>query len=243
MSQKRFFFRFSAAALVIAVWSTYRHRKPRRRRDGDVPNEKQRKKSFTGVSKIIVVTGATRSGKTTFARKYQKYQKSIGVACHLLSLDEFRAYTLLKRKRIVDAFGRRDWEDPRNIAWKHFEEMLGDVRDKGINGERCRIIVVEGFCILHSQYVRENADAIVYIDIDRDTCKSRRSRSKNPAPSGWTFDEYFDRCIWPRHEAYCRIVRSASIALRDPSTFIQANGTDSPNIIFESARRALENSQ
>ena len=163
----------------------------------------------------VGIAGATRSGKTTLAAALARASSASGregSPVRSLSLDDFRAFTLLGR-RVVDAEGRRDWETPDNIA---FDELVAAIEAAAADAASAAsaasaedaattaagLVVVEGFCLLADPRVAALLDLVLVVDVDEATCRERRARTcKRPAPDAWQDDAegYFAQRIWPRH--------------------------------------------
>merc|ERR1712061_563601 len=62
-----------------------------------------------------------------------------------------------------------------------------------------RVVLVEGYCILHDEFVSGILDRVVWVELDESTCCKRREHW----PDGWlSKEEYFDSCVWPAHRRY-----------------------------------------
>ena len=95
--------------------------------------------------------------------------------------------------------GRRNWETPNNI---NFEVLLRDVKDS-VERKSVDVLLLEGFCVLENKSIREMSHVVFHLDISKDQCRGRPCRSCHSHPKkDWTFDQYFDKVIWPVHMEY-----------------------------------------
>jgi uridine kinase len=142
---------------------------------------------------VVVVSGCSGSGKT--------------------SLAEAVAARFVRGKCVsLDAFYRRDlgpeesWESPDSIAW---DALLAEL-------ERCaalyRVVVLEGFCVLHDPRVAARADLVVRLECSREEAMRRRVARDGAADSEDpdNTSEYYERAVWPAHLEYAR--RTADVA-------------------------------
>jgi uridine kinase len=140
---------------------------------------------------VVAVSGCSGSGKT--------------------SLAEAVAARFVRGKCVsLDAFYRRDlgpqesWESPDSIAW---DALLAEV-------ERCaalyRVVVLEGFCVLHDPRVAARADLVVRLECSREEAMRRRVARDAAAEDLDNTREYYERAVWPAHLEYTR--RTADVA-------------------------------
>lgn len=188
---------------------------------------------------VVGITGATRSGKSTVARSLFQEFESPNRFVGLVQLDNYRKFTLRGGERIVDAMGRRNWEDPENIAWKEFEAAVDQVVLQASHSQDRAIVFLEGFCLLFSPLVRDRLDSVLWIEIDYATCRERRKTALCPMPKGWQFSEYFDKVLWPAYESYKQMSTTqmtSELLLRSTDMI---DGTLPPQDVLEMASRLI----
>lgn len=66
----------------------------------------------------------------------------------------------------------------------------------------CDIVIVEGFCILHSLELRSILHGLVWVETDGPTCLKRRVAAGS-FPRGWQcVEDYFAQCVQPFQAGY-----------------------------------------
>ena len=88
---------------------------------------------------------ANSPGKSTVARALLSELKPLLPEMRSLHLDDFRAFSLEGKQRVVDDSGRRDWESPTNIAWQSFQSAI-DRAVTEISCEVCEDLCVSALC-------------------------------------------------------------------------------------------------
>lgn len=107
---------------------------------------------------IIGITGPSSSGKTTISKILAKKLKA-----KLIHSDDYWKY---HNKNIPSRKEWKKWEHPSSI---NFNRLL-----KEIAKSKNRIIIVEGFHMLHNKKVRKLLDLKIYIDIPNHLIIKRR---------------------------------------------------------------------
>ncbi len=67
------------------------------------------------------------------------------------------------------------------------------------------VLVIEGFCLLYSSFIRSVANLSVYLEVDREVARERR-RSRDSFVNARI--SYFDELIWPHHMMYLHFLES-----------------------------------
>lgn len=142
---------------------------------------------------VIGMTGSTRSGKSTLATRLAQ---ALGHdACAVVGQDDFR----LSGKNVpedsweeVNGDWLRNWETPSLTNWVAFEGAIEQVAATG------RVVLAEGYSLLHSECVRRMLHGVIWVEIDESTCWERR----HSYPRGWDRAAYFSQCIWTAHRRY-----------------------------------------
>ena len=82
--------------------------------------------------KVILISGPSSSGKTTFARKLQLHLRVLGIKALPISLDN---YYIRKEEMPKNEEGEPDFESPESINYRRFNENLSEL----INGKEAII--------------------------------------------------------------------------------------------------------
>ncbi|CAK0804047.1 unnamed protein product [Prorocentrum cordatum] len=143
---------------------------------------------------VIGITGSTRSGKSTLAARFAR---AFGPdACAIVGQDDFRfpgADVPEDSWVEVDGVWLRNWETPSLTDWIAFEGAIQQA------AATRRIVLAEGYSLLHSERVRRMLCGVIWVEIDELTCWQRRGHSY---PQNWDRDAYFSQCIWSAHQRY-----------------------------------------
>lgn len=144
---------------------------------------------------VVGLTGPTKAGKSTLAEGVcaALHASDAGiVSCEVVQQDFHRTREEFWMKhRDVHL---PDWDSPERCD---IRALLISVEEAAA---RSRVVLVEGFCLMHDKRVRALFDRVVWLELDESTCRERRV---SHWPDGWhSSDEYFDECVWPAHKRY-----------------------------------------
>ncbi len=136
------------------------------------------------IMKLILITGGSASGKTTFANKLKDVLQDLTV----INLDNYYydEKTLIKKQN-----GKLNWDDPKAFDWKLLELDIkklfkGEtvhkstfVYGKNVRGEEeiikpNKYVILEGIFSPYLKEVRDMASTIIYLDADEDIRYKRR---------------------------------------------------------------------
>jgi nicotinic acid mononucleotide adenylyltransferase len=145
--------------------------------------------------RVIGVAGCTRSGKSTLSQYLQTFLQESGYLVEQVALDDFFGAMPFATVKLSSGMTFPDLESPLALRWTDFASRV-DECVRSLKGDRLSFIIVEGFLLYHFESVRKHCDVALYIDLDRDTCRLRRMRTK-AVP-----DEYFDELLWPHFQRY-----------------------------------------
>lgn len=141
---------------------------------------------------IVGISGATRSGKGTLAKKMY-YELGGKENCIWLCQDGFFLYN-----KIYDELNG-NWEDPRALDHDAFlakiKKAIDNLKSKE-DKEKTKYIVLEGFLLFYDKRIVELLDYKIWMNISRKVCYHRRMTTKPVKP------EYFDKNLWPGHLEY-----------------------------------------
>ncbi len=155
---------------------------------------------------IVGICGPSGSGKSSLARKLAKT-----FAGTLISTDD---YFFLNPPHKKYRSKGKNWELPQNVDWQALATVLRGLKlGRTVVGRRMmwetetykarsllarRLIVVEGFLLLHDKRIRSLLDFAVYLDVSDEVGIQRRmKREKSTKNERWfrtvTFPEYAKR--------------------------------------------------
>lgn len=135
---------------------------------------------------IIGIGGVSRAGKTMLSEKlkkhYEKNKKSVQVFCQ----DEYvKSKTTLSKVQ-----GFPDWERPSTIKW--------DALISAIERSTADVKIVEGLFAFYAASIRTMYDHKIFIEIDKHTFESRRSKEKR-----WDEEpEWYANHVWKSYLKY-----------------------------------------
>lgn len=163
--------------------------------------QRMSQKRITKSAHVVFVTGASRSGKTTFSRALVNLFKHRGMDAAIVSQDDFRVAS----REVV--MGRKSWEDRNATDWN---KMLQGVQSEQ---EKNDFVIVEGYCLFYGpQILIDLADDVVYMKLSLQLCKARRRTFPNQeryGMMGWeSMNQYVEQCVWPFHQAYEQMLSS-----------------------------------
>jgi len=154
-----------------------------------------------GNSLLVLLTGASRCGKTTLAKKFERDP----LLSSVVHQDDFfhESSDMPKRKFHGSFINVSYWDAAASLrlldleaAVKHALRATADTR---------RVVVVEGHGVLHSEFLRQTADKIVLINVDKWTCFERR-RDAASAGRRQCYLAYLE-AMWADH---CALFTSAT---------------------------------
>jgi len=162
----------------------------------------------------IGISGASCSGKTTVASMLEKTLPWCSVinqdkyyyeedSCHhvksanMINWEVLSAFNMEKMKEDISVVSKNLLKGPppcenNTIAYPGF---------KSIKMRLCPVLIVEGIVIFKDQDLFNLCDKKYFVEIDRDTCQSRRqSRVWDPEGDNWEENpEYFESVAWPEY--------------------------------------------
>ena len=171
---------------------------------------------------VIGITGISRSGKSTLAKKLAEFYNTKNV----LYMDDF-----LVHKGILKTDNKwkngtspiADWEDPNCYDIDKFIYKLEELKSNrnyttNLNNN---IIIVEGFLLFSRKDVFDLVDYKIYIDIDKEVARERRKSTKF-----YHSDYYFDEYIWKGFhnnlKQFNRLDKNTMVLPCDDTNFIKA---------------------
>jgi len=138
---------------------------------------------------FVGIAGPTRGGKSTLAQTLQ---------------EQYPGSALLHQDRYFKLGG----ETPDCIDWRRMKKDLRKLLTSAgaeAHASKCaRMVIAEGFLLFADAELESWFGVRLFLQLDRDTCYERRLASKKAGLAGDRFDRYFDRNIWPAHEAHGR---------------------------------------
>lgn len=164
--------------------------------------------------RVILLTGASRSGKSTLARAIERHFGRATTAT--LAQDTYRLHmppVLVK--------GRRCWEGAEFTDWNRLQQAVDDAKT------RASLVIVEGYTLCDGPPEFVNAATTVYfIDCTIEQCISRRASfptREKYGDQGWDDAEAYVRgCVWPKHEQYAARMSGSKLCRLDASTTVDA---------------------
>lgn len=138
---------------------------------------------------IIAIGGCTCSGKTTLCSLIEERMSHL--RCHSLHLDDF--YFL----NVADD----QWEEPSSLDFDSFFEKIETHRRSGLFD----LLLIEGFLIFHDVRIRRIADISIFLFVDREESRHRRSLRD---PFVLANPLYFEQMIWPKYLQHNQFILS-----------------------------------
>mmetsp|Transcript_55924 Transcript_55924/g.166365 ORF Transcript_55924/g.166365 Transcript_55924/m.166365 type:complete len:253 (-) Transcript_55924:279-1037(-) len=142
------------------------------------PEQSRRHQSgSTGPAPVVGIAGATRLGKSSPARLLAE-DLGAGV-CAVVAQDNCRrtgSKVAVESWIDMDGTWPRNRETPNQTDWPALE------RDVERAASNARIVLVEGFCLLHSHRLCRLLHGLIWVEIDAVACKSRRRACPKGGP-------------------------------------------------------------
>ena len=172
-------------------------------------------------AKLVFIAGCSQSGKTTLAANLKK---KLGGNVHVVHQDGFctgsggAAAGGNSKKRARDE--PPNWEGGQFTNWP---KMCAEIEHRRTRNLPNAMVIVEGYTLFYDhpelQACRERADAIIVLEIGKETCQKRRRSF--PSNGGWgSADDYVRGAVWPHYEEHelPRINRAAGRIIRIDGT-------------------------
>jgi uridine kinase len=179
---------------------------------------------MTVTTKIIGISGASGSGKSTFAQELAKLLPQSRVICS----DTYFKKELPKMISPMDGQEYPDWNHPDSIEREPFRQAILAAREEGVP-----YILVEGAYIFCLPEILELLDLKIYIDATIEMRIFRRIRRN--VQKGQTIDfigGYYLKCARFREKEY-------SLPSRKYADLLVDNENGFGNMVEETARRIM----
>lgn len=135
-------------------------------------------------SKLILIGGMSRSGKSSLA---QAIQKAIPNTIHL-DQDDF----VLPENSLPRIDNRIDWELPETIDWNGLREQIS------IAESQADLIIIEGIFAFRDKEINQKADLKVYLNIEKtEFLEYRRLEERWGKEPEWYLDH-----VWQAHQKH-----------------------------------------
>ena len=146
-------------------------------------------------ARILAISGASCSGKTTLAKRLRNRLAKEGLTVHVIHVDD-HGVPRANRKH------QASFEDPENVNWTSLAEAV-------VASATCAdVLIVEGFCLLdaHEQFpsLHGMVHALIWLDTTRKLVIRHRALTRYPRGHWHDMEEYVQKCLWPAHEDYKR---------------------------------------
>eukprot|EP01065_Artemidia_motanka_P033567 TRINITY_DN40573_c0_g1_i1.p1 TRINITY_DN40573_c0_g1~~TRINITY_DN40573_c0_g1_i1.p1 ORF type:complete len:185 (+),score=57.90 TRINITY_DN40573_c0_g1_i1:48-602(+) len=144
------------------------------------------------MQRAVLVTGPSGSGKSTLADALAEELRGEGRQVRVLKQDSYFFGEFIPYSRCKDD----TLERPDRVKW---DEFVAHAAEAG----RDTVVILEGHSVLNCDELVKLAGLIVYLDVGRDTCRTRRvGRRSRPEADNAALRAYFDAHVWPAHERY-----------------------------------------
>lgn len=174
--------------------------------------EKHRKRKASG--KLIGLTGASTSGKTTLARKLDTLLRQKGYLTKVISQDDHKCSPYA-----ASCNGKITWEDPSRTDWQKLSNSIFEQQ------QLFDFVIVEGFSLFYlPTEVLEHFTHSFVLDHTIEECIKRRTAFPSVTKyglRGWdNVQSYIEECVWPCHVDYLknRIIKENVTMLRSDGT-------------------------
>ena len=150
---------------------------------------------------IIGIGGVSRAGKTTLANMLATQLKKEGKSVEVFCQDEY----VKPKVSIPKVQGVPDWERPSTIKW--------DTLTSNVQKSKADVKIVEGLFSFYPASLRMEYGTKVFIEIDRDTFRKRRSTDQR-----WDEEpDWYADHVWKSYLKYGQMKG-------DKSEYIQLDG-------------------
>jgi len=170
--------------------------------------DKRKERDTDGI--LILVCGASRSGKTSLASYLKKVSSLPKDSVCVIEQDKFGSG--IKGPKTD---GKRNWE-----CFSNWSALLASTKD-AIRFHP--YVIVEGYTLLDCKELVTMAKIITWCLSNEEICAQRRKSF----PIEWnSADNYVRKCVWPAHEEYVRRSKAVNIDIyfdEDTSTEERAN--------------------
>jgi len=140
--------------------------------------------------KIIGISGASRSGKTTLTVGLKQWLQEAGLSVASVHQDDHRR----RSSENTTPAGMRTWEGPQFTNWQRFETAVCKAK------AWAQVVIIEGYLVLDcSTTVFHWLDGLFWVEITKEQLMSRRKEYPWGWPSGAA---YAEGCVWPAHQQY-----------------------------------------
>ena len=149
---------------------------------------------------IIAISGASGSGKSTFANALKEYYEQKGIRVRVMTSDRYFKKELPKIISPADGCEYPDWNHPDSISSGALVDSVAEARNSG----EYDYIIVEGVNIFCYEAVRDLADVKIYVDASPEMRIYRRI-ARNVVLMGQTIEfigEYYLKCARYREMEY-----------------------------------------
>lgn len=179
---------------------------------------------------IVGVAGATTSGKTTLVKAICEKLK-LDTDKHVVHAD---AYFKRRGKPRHAHLNCSDWEQPASMD---IPSLTKDLDEKAKQLQPYQLLFVEGFLLPAIPEVMSRCRFLIFLNIDRETCRQRRLRAgKQGRKQSTSTAAYFDHAIWP---AYCEHNKHILDNSFNAKPLYVLDGKKTPEQLLDDARHAL----
>jgi uridine kinase len=110
--------------------------------------------------------------------------------------------------------GDQDWEAASAIHWDTFRLDLQNQIQQAIEAIRTqnapfRLILIEGILIYNQDWLLPLFDTLLFLEIDKQTCRKRRF-ARDPE---FMYDAYFDLVLWPAYLEYVQQIHARKLQM------------------------------
>jgi uridine kinase len=169
--------------------------------------------SLFSANKVFVVGigGAVGTGKSTIAKKLQKYFEKKGIRCSILAQDDYsKTLSQLTPEQVEEA----NFDDPARLDFQRFYQAIkllkqgtpvpcpdfsfcNQTRPPGQFVKSGRIILVEGFHLYLEPQINEEFNLMFFLEIADDEVRKQRIIDRNKRDRGEIAEQSLER--WDKH--------------------------------------------
>uniref|UniRef100_A0A0N4ZN30 Molybdopterin synthase n=1 Tax=Parastrongyloides trichosuri TaxID=131310 RepID=A0A0N4ZN30_PARTI len=173
---------------------------------------------------ILGIVGCTCSGKTTLGNIFYKKASYNKIIVDKISQDDF--YIDEGSVRRIESKDNPNviFYDYDSIASLNQEKLIEEVHKRS---KSCDLLIIEGTMLLEIKNLVSYFSKILYITLDKETCRDRRKNRKDYDPPD--MEGYFDQIVWPAYEMNLNISKN-NIPKDIPIDFIKGENIDLNNI-------------